>query len=132
MRKLLGFGVGLWLMCAAGGCGSGAATPEHTVRQKVEALNEMATLLTSIKDESSADAALAQIAKNMGRVRALDKQLDSFDLSQGDKQGLLGKYQTELDQAAKKMEDAVTQAKNKVPGRARDIENLVAQVRAKK
>jgi hypothetical protein len=131
MRKLLGFGVVLWLM-AAGGCGSRSATPEGTVRQKVEVLNEAAALLTTIKDESSADAALAQIAKNMGRVRALDKQLDSFNLPEGDKQGVLGKYQAELDQAAKKLDDAAAQAKKKVPRRAQDIENLVAQVRGKK
>jgi hypothetical protein len=110
--------VGLVLALAVGARAADQKKAEESIRQMVDALSDLATILSSVKDEVTADAALPRLKKAARQLRQLEKERRALHLSRQEEDRLREKYQKEIEAAVSKLQAAATQASSRAPTRA--------------
>jgi hypothetical protein len=113
MRRV--FGLSLVLLALSTGSSCGAGGPDNTTKEIIAAMNQMASIMQTIRDESSARAALPKLATAADHAGELRRQLDSYNLSSADKKRLQAKFQKDSDEARTRMTLASLQAMKKAP-----------------
>lgn len=97
MNKATLFGSGVLVMALVVGCGSGSAE-DKVMKQQVDLINEMSSVLEGVKDEASAKAAQAKYAELKAKEVDLEKQTTNW--SKEKKEEMLKKHKDELAKAA--------------------------------
>jgi hypothetical protein len=120
MRKLLGIGLALFIVCGFSGCGSGG--PEAQVKEMISLLNQLSDALESIKDDASADAAIPKIESIAEKLSALGKRMKEEKPSKEEDKRLQEKYQKEVMDAQQRMQKAIVSAALKAPGKAMKLQ----------
>jgi hypothetical protein len=126
MRVTYGFyGAALALAFLAAGCGGGGA--DAIMKESIAQLNEMATTLETIKDDKTADEAIAKLEKQGTKMQELKKKSEDLKLSKDDEKKLMDKYKDEMEKASKKLQEAMKSAVSKAPTKAMAIAAAVTK-----
>jgi hypothetical protein len=127
MRNVLTFGFGLVLVGGLSGCG-GSGGAESTFKEMISAINEMAQVYESIKDEASADAALPRLQKAAARYRESANKMKAIKVTKSEDDRLEKQFKPELDKARTKLQQAIMNAALKAPKKAQEIIAALAKV----
>jgi hypothetical protein len=107
----------------------------QAVQSQIENIQEIATLLASIVDDSSADLALAEVDKRIARQNDLDKDADAYELSMEDHEKLAREHYHEYLKAHSDLSvNQVTVLSNaacassRAPGKAKAIEAVLKKI----
>ena len=127
MRTHLWYGLLLVLLVGASGCGGG---PEAIKKDQIWVTREITVILEGIKDDASADAAIAKLDKAADRLAELNKRFSEQSLSK--EEGLkLMEYAQETADTQKKMDAAQTKALAAAPGKSKQIAAAMAKTTPK-
>jgi hypothetical protein len=107
----------------------------QAVRSQIENIQEIAAVLGSITDDSSADLALAELDKMIARQNDLDKDADAYELSMEDHEKLAREHYHEYLKAHSDLSvNQVTVLSNaacassRAPGKAKAIEAVLKKI----
>ncbi len=113
MRYVFGLALlSLWLGAASSGA---AGSPEGTTKKLIAAVNNVAAIMETIHDESSATDALPKLNKAAASAGELRREMDAYKLSEAERRQLRQKYQKAADDARTRMNLATLLAIKKAP-----------------
>jgi hypothetical protein len=118
MKKLVLVGMALVLPVVVAGCSGGA---DSLLKQQISIMNDIAANLETVKDDASADAAIAKLDKQVDQLTDNMKKMKELKLSPEEQKKLMEKHKTEIENAGKRMQAAMQGAVMKAPGKAMKI-----------
>ena len=127
MKKCIGLGLALVLLCGVSGCGSSEA--EEAAKDLIATMNELTAILNGIKDDASADAAIPKIEKQAEKMSVLNRKMKLNKLTAEEDKKLEEKYRAQVAEAGKKLAGAMASAIQKAPRKAQQILAAVSRVR---
>lgn len=129
MKRSYGWALTVALV-AAGGCGSGnlGSTPQETSKLQLDNLKEMKATLETIKDDSTASAALSKIEQQVARQNALKKKMESYNLSFNDAMAVMKDTASEMMGIGMGLATAQLNAVQKAPGKAGEIQAVMQKM----
>ncbi len=113
MRRALSGGA-LLLLLAVGGCGPAQA--DYLIAEQVRLMNQLADAIED--DQSDAETARARVQELRDRLAENDRKLQALTLSEEQKKSLRDKHRSELESAARRLEEAT--AKRPAPPKAQE------------
>lgn len=123
MRPTMVLGIGAVLLASVSGCGGSA--PDALMKEQLAGMQEAAAILETIKDESSAEAALPKLEKVAARVEATNKKgKEELKMSDDDKKKFLAKYQTQAQEVSHKVALLLQDAQAAAPQKAKRFEEI--------
>jgi hypothetical protein len=125
MKKLVWLIVAV-LPLALSGCGGSGA--DSLAKEQVGIMNDMAAALEGVKDDASADAAVAKLKELGAKLRENTKKGEAMKLSEAENKKLEEKYKPEIEKATNRMKSATEQAVKKAPKKAMDLAGALLEV----
>ena len=125
MRVLLG--IGLSLMLVGAGRAADADKAESTLKDMLKVVKEITTILQTIKDDKTADAALPKLEKATGEMKAINAKMKNYKLSKDEEKQLQEKYMKEIQDAVTKLFRASTEAGKNAPNKAQKIKEALSK-----
>lgn len=126
MKRTIGAALLSVALFGVGGCGQNlGSTPQETWKLSVANLKEMSTILGTVKDEATADAALPKLEAAVERNNALKKKIESYNMSSDDAMKLAAENMTEGFKAAGEVMGASLKAAMAVPSRAEKLQGVI-------
>jgi hypothetical protein len=119
MRKVLGCGLALVLVCGVSGCGSSAA--EQTMKDTIAAENELADIMEGIKDDASAEAAIPKMEKVGERMKEIVRKVKSLKMTKDEEKKLQEKYKPEMEKMQERLKNATMNLVKKAPGKSQKV-----------
>jgi hypothetical protein len=125
------------VLFSVGGCGR--PSREQLVQEQVAAMNEVTSVLNSITNDASADAALPRLEKAVGRLVTANDRSEAASKTQPQpkdaNQAMQQLNDPQVQQAVKQLMDAglamaaaAMQAETKAPGKAAQIRAVMEKV----
>ncbi len=119
MKKYIVLGLFAVVLSGVGGCGGGG--PDSLMKEQIATLNEMSAALESVKDDKSADEAIAKIDKSCDKLKDISKKFNELKVSEADKKKLEEANKKAGDEAGERFQKAMKGAAEKAPGKAMAI-----------
>jgi hypothetical protein len=103
--------------------------PESALQEQIAALNDMAGILDSIRDDASAEATLPRLEQAAQRTAHANQVAQSMDLEGDQKKEARIKYRKDLRMAEAKLRAANLRAQMAAPTKRREIQAALESMR---
>jgi SOS response regulatory protein OraA/RecX len=128
MRTHPTVGLAVLLACSVSGCGSAGPQPEDIYKGIISVVKQAASAMQEIKDESSAESALAKLEKIAERHDELSRKMRAPTVSADEREKLIDRYWKQEGEAVDELTRAAATAKKRAPRHAERIDALLGKL----